>query len=122
MGQSDRHDARDCECIKYAPDFKVYEIRSNGINYRCRKCHRYVDPAKWKGGIVKFQLRSRKVPQNCCPCCGQRMSIKRKAKKRLEESVKHQVAHPELHDPNGTQALIKKSLLIYNNVLTPRVK
>jgi len=122
MGQSIRHDERDCECVQYAPTFKVYEIRANGINYRCRKCNRYVDPAKWFGGVVKFQLRTRLVPANYCPCCGQRMALKRKAKKKLEDSVKHQIAHPEQHDPRATQALIKKSLIIYNDVLTPRVK
>ena len=52
MGFTDRHDEKDCECVKYKPFIRSGEIRLNGINLLCRKCNRYVDPAKRKGGIL----------------------------------------------------------------------
>lgn len=122
MGQTERHDKRDCECLKYSPHLKVWDIRLNGINYLCRKCNRYVDPKKWKGGVVHFSSRSRTVTGNYCPCCGQRMSKHRYAKKKLLDSVTNQVNHPELYSPKTRKTLKKKVYLIDNDILIPRVK
>src|SRR3989304_8795468 len=117
MAQLTRHEGDVCECIKYAPELKAYQIRSNGINLHCRRCNRYVDPAKWKGGIVHFTNRSRLVPANGCPCCGQRMAIRRKAKKKLEDSLKHQLENPELHNSTAQKRLKFKIALIESNFL-----
>lgn len=122
MGQSERHDERECDCVKYAPEMKIWEIRLDGINYLCRKCRRYIDPAKWHGGVLKFTNRSRLVKPNECPCCGRKLSTHRRAKAKLESSVRHQMEHPELHDPRALKTLEKKIYLIENDILVPRVK
>jgi len=112
LGKAEIHDERDCECLKYVPDFKVWDIRLNGINLLCRKCNRYIDPKKWKGGIIKFQKRSRYAKAYQCPCCGQRLSSHRYSKKKLEDSVNHQIKYPELHDPRAQKALKKKKKVV----------
>lgn len=122
MGQTERHDERECVCVLYTPKLEMWEIRSNGVNFLCRNCNRYVDPAKWHGGVVKFQKRFRVITAIECPCCGQRMSKRRRAKKKLEDSVKHQFEHPELHNPRALRILMKKMYLIDNDILIPRVK
>ncbi len=121
MGFAERHNEEDCECVKYKPFIRIGEIRLNGINLLCRKCNRYVDPAKWKGGILKFQKVSRYASANQCPCCGRRLSINRRNKKALENSVMDQVMNPKLHDPRTRKTLKKKVKLLESNVLAPRV-
>lgn len=121
MGQSERHDELDCECIKYAPDLKMWDLRLNGINYLCRRCNRYVDPKKWYGGIVHFTNRSRIVSFYECPCCGQRMAKHRIAKKKLVDSLEDQTNHPEHYNPITRKMLKKKKKLIDNNILIPRI-
>ena len=122
MGQTDRHDERDCECVKYSPSMEMWDLRLNGINYLCRGCNRYVDPKKWKGGIVHFSSRSRIVTSIYCPCCGRRMSKHRYAKKKLLDSLQKQVDHPELYRSNTRKTLQKKIKLIEGNFLYPTVK
>jgi len=121
LGKAQRHDGNDCECVKYLPDFKLWEIRLNGTNFLCRRCNRYVDPAKWKGGILKFQTQSRYAKPNHCPCCGWRMSRHRYSKQKLIDSIDHQVKHPELHNLRARRTLKKKVKIIESNILTPRV-
>jgi len=117
MVRSSRHKGIDCECIKYAPKLRIFDIRSNGINLHCRNCNRYVDPKKWKGGVVIFTNRSRIVPANECPCCGQRMSMHRRAKKKLENSLRHQLEHPELYTRGSQKKLKQKIALVESNFL-----
>ncbi len=121
MGQLDRHDERDCECVKYAPTYKVWDIRLNGVNFICRRCGRYVDPKKWKGGIIKFQTRSRYASQIECPCCGYRMSRHRRDKNALVQSIKHQQKYPEKHDKRSLKRLKKKVKIIESEILAPRI-
>jgi hypothetical protein len=128
MGFSDRHEENDCDCVKYQPEFKIWEVRLNGINLLCRKCNRYVDPTKWKGGLVEKKNYSRgygtimvMISQIFCPCCGRKMTIKRKNKKKLEDSIRHQIKYPELHDSRARKSLKKKVKLLESNVLAPRV-
>jgi len=87
MAENTIHDKKYCLCVKYKPKkMKLFGVRLNGHLFRCRKCWRYVDPKKWKGGYVVFTNRSRLVKQNECPCCGRKMSKHRKAKKKLVNS------------------------------------
>jgi len=128
MGFADRHEENDCDCVKYQPEFKMWEVRLNGINLLCRKCNRYVDPAKWKGGLIEKKNYSRGYgtimvwfSKIHCPCCGRKMSNKRRNKKKLEDSIKHQVKYPELHDARARKTLKKKVKLLESNILAPRV-
>ena len=128
MGFSDRHDENDCDCVDYAPKIKLWGVRLNGINLLCRKCNRYVDPAKWKGGLVEKKNHAKgygtimvMVSQINCPCCGRKMTSKRKNKKKLEDSVMDQIKHPELHDSRARKSLKKKVKLLDSNILAPRV-
>jgi len=128
MGFSERHDENDCDCVDYEPKIKIWEVRLNGINLLCRNCNRYVDPAKWKGGFIEKKNYSRGygtimvwVSEKKCPCCGRRLSNKRRNKKKLEDSINHQIEFPELHDPRAKKTLKKKIKLLESNILSPRV-
>lgn len=97
MAQEEKHDARYCACLKYKPKrFRSHGERLKGILFRCRTCWRYVDPKKWKGGVVVFTNRSRLVKYNECPCCGKKMSMHRRAKKKLVNSMEQPIKYPEL--------------------------
>jgi hypothetical protein len=122
MGFSDRHDVRDCECVKYSPYLDAWAIRLDGKNLLCRRCNRYVDPDKWKGGIIHFTNRSRYAKPNECPCCGYKMSKHRIAKKKLVDSIEHQEKFPELHDSRARKKLKKKRMLLDSGLISPTVK
>lgn len=120
MGQITIHDERYCICVKYKPKLTRYCIRFNGKNFKCKPCGRFVDPKKWNGGIVKFTNRWRFVKQNECPCCGARMANHRRAKKKLIDSLQHQIQHPELH--LVTHGSLKpKQRLLESGILIPTV-
>lgn len=120
MGQITIHDEAYCECVKYKPKLTQYGIKFNGVNFRCKRCGRYVDPKKWKGGIVKLTNRVRFVKANECPCCGWKMGRHRRAKKKLVDSIKHQQEFPEQHLITP-RALKKKVRLLESGVLFPSV-
>ena len=121
MSQHTIHAKEYCKCVKYKPKMRQYGIRLNGTNFRCKPCGRYVDPKKWKGGVVKFTNRVRYVKPNECPCCGWKMGRHRRAKKKLVDSVQHQLDHPEQHLPEARRALMVKKKLIDSGILMPTV-
>lgn len=116
-----KHDARDCRCVPYEPDIRAFEIRLDGTNYQCRSCYRFVDPNKWKGGWMNFGNKSKYVRPTHCPCCGIKMSKRRRAKKRLEESILDQIANPNRYQKFAMSKLPRKIELLESNVLIPRV-
>ena len=118
---TNHHDARDCDCTPYRPDFSIGELRLTGDNFFCSKRGRYVSNLKWKGGIVKFNNRSRLVPFFQCPCCGVRMRFGRRNKARIEKSIKHQTEHPEEYSSYILSKLELKQKLLRENKLIPRV-
>lgn len=120
MGQITLHDERYCDCVKYKPKIKQFGVRYNGVNFRCKTCGRFVDPKKWRGGIVKFTNRFRFVKTNECPCCGRRMGKHRRAKKKLVDSIEHQINHPELH-LISSKAIKNKKKLLESGILLPTV-
>ena len=122
MGQQERHDSATCVCVKYKPKLVQYGIRLNGINFYCKGCARYVDPKKWKGGMVHFSNRSRMAKYNECPCCGRKMARHRRAKKKLIDSIQHQIEHPEMHLAEARKALKGKKKLIDSGLLIPTVQ
>ena len=120
MAHSTIHDERYCACVKYKPKLTQYGVKYNGVNLKCKECGRFIDPKKWKGGIVKFTNRVRYVKAHECPCCGRRLAKHRKAKKRLVDSILHQQMFPEQHLIK-VSALKKKVKLLESGILIPTV-
>lgn len=116
-----RHDKKDCGCTQYKPDYAIFDIRLDGTNFYCRQCGRLVSKLKWKGGLIHFGNRSRILKPNECPCCGYRMSDKRRGKAKLEKSIEHQINHPELHPTITKRSLPKKISILYENIIRKRV-
>jgi len=117
-----QHDARDCSCVEYKPDFGVCELRMTGDNFYCSSCHRYVSSVKWKGGLVHFGCKSRYVKHFYCPCCGTRMRTRRRAKNRIVASIEDQTKFPEKYTSFVISKLEKKVKLLESNVLIPTVR
>ncbi len=116
-----------CTCSKYKPDFTIYQVKLDGKNYRCRACARFVSPLKWKGGFIERKNHIRKkgtimvfVDKSRCPCCGDKMSMNRKAKKRLIQSVERQIKSTTNDDYN-LKILPQKIKFIEEKLATPIV-
>jgi len=104
----------------YEPDdLWGYTIRMNGENYYCSSCGRYVSPKKWKGGFVEMkrymgtEMRYKKPWQ--CPCCGQKMRFRRRAKNPLRRSILDQIDNIDNLPPRIVKQLPAKMKLIETN-------
>jgi len=108
-----------CLCEQYQPDFKDTGIRYTGTVFRCKKCCRFVDGKKWKGGVTHFGNRTRILKSFQCPCCGTSMTSHRRAKLKMVKSMEKQLKNPELLQPHVKKQLIKKTKILKNFHLYP---
>jgi hypothetical protein len=125
LGFTERHQS--CDCEKYTPDFIQFQVRLDGTNYRCRGCSRYVSSLKWKGGLIERKNYSKGkgtimvyIGKNFCPCCGQKMSLHRVAKKKLIDSVQKQIDR-HWDNPLNTEILPSKIKFLKEKLAVPFV-
>lgn len=116
-----------CTCIKYEPDFDKFQVKLDGTNYRCRACARFVSSLKWKGGFIEKKNHVKHsgtimgyVDKSYCPCCGDKMSMNRKAKLRLVRSVQRQIQSTIVNKLND-KVLPEKIKFIEKKLATPIV-